>query len=69
MIRYHQIMQYVYILTSVGILIYTTYLGIEGGFGKIWGMYLFILATIMQFFRHRRQVRKLKTYYKEQSQQ
>lgn len=57
--HYHYIMQFVWLAVSAGIIIVSTWMGFQDGFNKWWMMYLFLLATVIQYYRHRVQYRKV----------
>jgi len=59
MLQYHYIMQIVWLVVSAGIIITSTWMGFQDGFNKWWMMYLFLLATLLQYYRHRVQYRKV----------
>jgi hypothetical protein len=59
MLHYHKIMQYVWLAMSALVLIASTYMGFQDGFDKWWMMYLFLAATILQYFRHKFQLKKM----------
>lgn len=57
--QYHAIMKIVWIVTSIGIVVASTWMGFKDGFDKWWMMYLFAVLTTVQYYRHRVQLRKL----------
>lgn len=63
--QYHYIMQFVWLITSVAVLIASTWMGLQDGFDRWWMMYLFIALTIIQYFRHRVQYRKMTQFEQE----
>lgn len=67
MLHYHKIMQYVWLAMSAIIIIVTTFFGFQDGFSKWWMMYLFLLATVLQFYRHKIQHRKMSPKKDEKS--
>jgi len=52
-------MQYVWLTVTTFVLISTTWFGIKDGFERWWFMYLFLVLTAIQFFRHKVQLNKL----------
>lgn len=66
---YHYIMQYVWLITSTGIIIASTYMGFQDGFNRWWMMYLFTVLTFIQYFRHRIQYRKLTNILEKNNQE
>lgn len=69
MLQYHYIMQFVWIITSIAVLISSTWMGFREGFDKWWMMYLFLLATLLQFWRHRAQYRKITAMREQKNEQ
>jgi hypothetical protein len=65
MLQYHYIMQVVWLIVSAGIIIVSTWMGFQDGFNKWWMMYLFLLATLLQYYRHKVQHRKVSAAQKE----
>jgi hypothetical protein len=59
--QYHYIMQIVWLITSVGVLLTSTWMGFQDGFDKWWMMYFFVIITLIQYFRHRVQLKKIKS--------
>ncbi len=59
MLHYHKIMQYVWLVMSGFVIITTTYLCITDDFSSWWMMYLFLFATVLQYFRHKIQLKKM----------
>lgn len=57
--QYHYIMQIVWLISSAAIVISSTWMGFQEGFDKWWMMYLFLLATVLQYFRHKIQYKKI----------
>lgn len=56
---YHFLMQFVWALLTLGVLVHSTYMGFRDGFGRWWYMYLFVIITLIQLFRHRIQYKKM----------
>jgi len=52
-------MQIVWLITSAAIIISSTWMGYLEGFDRWWMMYLFLLATLLQYYRHRMQYAKI----------
>jgi len=67
MLHYHKIMQYVWLVMSALVLIASTYMGFQEGFDKWWMMYLFLAATVLQYFRHKIQFKKMTPPEEEKS--
>ena len=59
MLHYHKIMQYVWLAMSALVIISSTIMGFQEGFDKWWMMYLFLFATVLQYFRHKIQYKKI----------
>lgn len=59
MLQYHYIMQIVWLIVSTAVVIASTWMGFQDGFDKWWMMYLFGIVTLIQYYRHRVQHRKL----------
>ena len=57
--QYHYIMQFVWLITSMGVLIASTWMGFQVGFEKWWMMYFFVIITLIQYYRHRLQLKKI----------
>lgn len=63
--QYHYIMQIVWLITSVAILIISTWMAWQDGIDRWWMMYLFIVLTLIQYIRHRVQYRKMTQFEQE----
>jgi heme/copper-type cytochrome/quinol oxidase subunit 4 len=63
--QYHYIMQIVWLITSVAILIISTWMAWQDGIDRWWMMYLFIVLTLIQCIRHRVQYRKMTQFEQE----
>lgn len=52
-------MQYIWLAMSALVIISSTIMGFKDGFDKWWMMYLFLFATVIQYYRHKIQYRKM----------